>query len=141
MTTSTSIREFCSADHSAASALWQRTPGVGLSAADAPEAIAAYLLRNPGTSFVAEVEGTLVGTMLCGHDGRRGLIHHLVTDPAWRRQGVASMLVQHGLAALRTAGIGKCHLMVFADNAEGLAFWRRIGATQRVELQLFSLDT
>lgn len=136
-----SIRHFLSSDHAAASALWQRTPGVGLSAADAPEAIAAYLRRNPGTSFVAEVDGILVGTVLCGHDGRRGLIHHLVTDPAWRGRGVARSLVRHGLAALRAAGIGKCHLMVFDDNAEGLAFWRRIGATQRVELQLFSLDT
>ena len=135
------LRPFEITDHDAALALWQRTPGVGLSAADRREAIAAYLARNPGTSFVAERDGALVGTLLCGHDGRRGLIHHLVTDTTQRRQGVARALVQRGLRALRDQGIDKCHLMVFADNIEGLAFWTGIGGQQRGELALVSLTT
>lgn len=135
------IAPFLPSDHAAAYALWQRTPGVGLSDADSPEAIAAFLARNPGLSFVACERGDLVGTILCGHDGRRGLIHHLVVSPAQRRQGLGRALLGRALAGLRTAGIGKCHLMVFRTNAEGAAFWRRVGATERVELALFSLAT
>ena len=135
------LRPFDIDDHATALALWQRTPGVGLSAADEAPALRAYLLRNPGTSFVAERDGTVVGTVLCGHDGRRGLIHHLVTDPAARRQGVARQLVQRALATLHAQGIGKCHLMVFADNADGLAFWAAIGGQLRDELALVSLTT
>ena len=135
------LRAFEAGDHGAALALWQRTPGVGLSAADAAAPVAAYLARNPGTSFVAELDGRLVGTVLCGHDGRRGLIHHLVTDPACRRQGVARALVRTALDALRAAGIDKCHLMVFDDNADGRRFWQAVGALERTELGLFSLDT
>lgn len=135
------LRAFEAGDHGAALALWQRTPGVGLSAADGAAPIAAYLARNPGTSFVAELDGRLVGTVLCGHDGRRGLIHHLVTDPACRRQGVARALVRAALDALRAAGIDKCHLMVFGDNVDGRRFWLSVGAVQRTELGLFSLET
>lgn len=135
------LRAFEAADHGPALALWRRTPGVGLSAADEAAPIAAYLARNPGTSFVAEVDGRLVGTVLCGHDGRRGLIHHLVTDPGCRRQGVARALVRAALDALRDAGIGKCHLMVFGHNGEGRRFWQAVGAVERTELGLFSMDT
>lgn len=135
------IRAFEAADYDAALALWRRTPGVGLSDADQRAPIEAFLARNPGTSFVALEGGELVGTLLCGHDGRRGLIHHLVVAMPHRRCGIARRLLARSLAALRSAGIGKCHLLVFRDNAEGLAFWRGIGAAERGELALFSMLT
>ncbi len=135
------IRPFEVSDHPAARALWDRTPGVGLSVADEAEPVAAYLRRNPGLSFVAMADGNLAGTVLCGHDGRRGLIHHLVTDAAYRRRGIGRSLLLHALAGLSAAGIGKCHLLVYRDNAEGIAFWRDVGASERVELMLFSMPT
>lgn len=135
------IRPFEIADHPAALALWERTPGVGLSEADAEGPVAVYLRRNPGLSLVALVGGELAGTVLCGHDGRRGLIHHLVTDAAHRRQGIGRRLLGGAIAGLRGAGIGKCHLLVYRDNAEGVAFWRAVGAAERVELTLFSMTT
>lgn len=135
------IRPFEPADHPAARSLWEATPGLGLSDADSPEAIAAYLVRNPGLSLVAMTGGRLVGTILCGHDGRRGLIHHLVTAQAFQGQGIGERLLRDALAGLRAAGIGKCHVLVFRDNAAGLGFWRRVGAEERVELALFSLRT
>lgn len=135
------IRTFEMSDYDAAIALWQRCDGVGLSDADRPEAIKFFLERNPGLSFVAEDEGQLAGTVLCGHDGRRGLIHHLATDPAQRRQGVGRALLTHALGALHAAGIHKCHLMVFRQNTGGMAFWHAVGAEERVKLSLFSLHT
>jgi len=135
------LRAFLPTDYDAAFALWQATPGVGLSDADRREPIERYLARNPGSSFVATDGGTLVGTILCGHDGRRGLIHHLVTAPSARRQGVARALVRAAIGALGAQRIDKCHLMVYRDNAAGLAFWRAIGAKERFELQLVSLST
>lgn len=134
------IRPFEPSDYAAARALWERSEGVGLSSADEPEAIRSYLARNPGMSFVAEEDG-LVGTILCGHDGRRGLIHHLVTAPGHRRRGVATALLRKALGALRREGIAKCHLLVIRENAAGLAFWRKVGAEERVSLALFSMAT
>lgn len=135
------LRPFDPADYDAAHALWARTPGVGLSAADERGPIERYLARNPGLSFVAEEGGALVGTILCGHDGRRGLIHHLMTVPGARRRGIGRALLRAGLQALRAQGIDKCHLLVVGDNEPGLAFWRAVGAAERTELALFSILT
>lgn len=135
------LRPFRSEDIPAARALWQATPGVGLSSADEPAALAAFLDRNPGSSFVAESQGRITGTILVGHDGRRGFIHHLAVATDSRRDGLGLALVTAGLDALHKRGIEKRHLMVFTDNATGVAFWDAIGATRRDELALFSLDT
>jgi ribosomal protein S18 acetylase RimI-like enzyme len=120
--------------------LWERTAGVGLSGADEPQALAAFLSRNPGLSFVAEEAGQLVGTILCGHDGRRGFIYHLVVAEGHRRRGIGRCLLRRGLLALDEAGIQKCHVMVFKSNGPGLAFWRAVGGEERVTLSLFSLS-
>jgi ribosomal protein S18 acetylase RimI-like enzyme len=135
------IRVFEPADHAEAHALWLATPGVGLSEADERAPVECFLQRNPGLSFVAVAGGRIVGTILCGHDGRRGLIHHLVTAPALRRRGLGRALLRAGLQALAAEGIHKCHLLVFRDNADALAFWRAVAATERHELALFSLAT
>lgn len=132
------IRPFDICHYERALALWQRTPGLGLSAADHREPIVRFLARNPGLSFVAELENELVGTILCGHDGRRGLIHHLVVDAQMRRQGLGRRLMEAALAGLREQSIGKAHLLVFESNGDGLAFWRRT-AEERTELALFSV--
>ena len=134
------IRQYEAADYPAARSLWQETPGVGLSEADEQRPIEQYLSRNPGSSFVAYEGEALVGTILCGHDGRRGLIHHLVTAKEFRRRGLGRQLLRAGLQALGAQGINKCHLLVFQSNAEGLAFWRAVAATERKELALFSLS-
>ncbi|WP_077037590.1 GNAT family N-acetyltransferase [Pelomonas sp. KK5] len=124
-----------------ARSLWDGSEGVGLSSADEPPALRSFLLRNPGLSFVALQADQVVGTVLCGHDGRRGLIHHLVVAPGNRRQGIGRVLLRRGLAALFSEGIQKTHLLVFKSNASGLAFWRSVGAEERTSLALFSLAT
>ena len=78
-------------------ALWQRCPGVGLSGADEHAQIAHYLLRNPGMSFVAIADGRIVGAILGGHDGRRGYIHHLAVDTAFRRRGIGTLTIAPAL--------------------------------------------
>jgi len=128
-------------DYPAARALWERTPGVGLSAADEADAVEAYLRRNPALSLVARVGGELAGTVLCGHDGRRGLIHHLVTAESHRRRGIGRLLLGRALQGLHAAGIGKCHVLVITENHAGKAFWRQIGAEERLDLSVFSIST
>ena len=134
-----SLREFSMDDYLDASELWRGMPGVGLSDSDQPGAIAAFLARNPGLSFVARHGRALVGTVLCGHDGRRGHLYHVAVEPLYRRSGLARQLVQASLRALAEAGISKCHLMVYADNAQGQDFWRSVGAAERVDLSLYSM--
>ncbi len=121
--------------------LWRQSEGVGLGEADSRQGIDAYLKRNPGLSFVAMENQTVVGAALCGHDGRRGYLNHLAVHPDWRRRSIGRQLVEKCLAGLREAGIQKCHLVVFNQNQAGLAFWKSIGWTPRVELSLVSKNT
>lgn len=115
------------ADYDEALALWQITEGMGLRPADAREPMTRYLERNPGLSFVARNGDRLVGTVLCGHDGRRGYLQHLAVDRAHRRQGIGRALVTRVLAALTKIGINKCHLFVIKENEAVVAFWQKIG--------------
>ena len=115
-------------------------PGVAVRAADAPEAIGRYLERNPGLSLVAEEGGALVGCVFCGHDGRRGYLHHVVVAPAARGRGIGAAMVARALDGLAALGIYKTHLDVFADNAPAIAFWQHTGWQRRNDIVRFSFN-
>ena len=121
-------------DYQAAYDLWIKC-GNGLNDKDdSREGIDKYLKRNPGTSFVATVDGTVVGVILCGHDGRRGIIQHACVAPEYRRMGIGAGLVDLALAALKEEGINKVLLVAFKKNEKGNAFWESQGFTIRDDL-------
>ena len=121
-------------------ALWKKSENVGLSSADEREKIKAYLDRNPGMSFVANENGVIVGAALCGHDGRRGYLHHLAVADSHQKKGVGRELAEKCIESLRSAGIEKCHLFVFHRNKDGKAFWEKIGWTPRNDIQVVSKE-
>lgn len=125
-------------DYSALIELWVRSEGVQLREADSREGIARYLARNPGLSFVAEDAGTIIATLMAGHDGKRGYIQHLAVDSAYRRQGIATQLVRLCLAALKKEGVLKSHLMVLDTNALAKQFWCSQGWVERKDVALHS---
>lgn len=122
-----STREFVIDDYDKAVALWSRLKGVEVAEGDSKEEIRAYLLRNPGLSRVAEENGTIVGAVLCGHDGRRGLIYHLAVAPAHHGKGIGKLLVQECVTRLRATGIVRALILVAGDNAGAHSFWLRTG--------------
>ena len=135
------VREMTLDDHGDAVALWRSVPGVQVTEDDTLDGLAAFLERNPGLSLVAAEGGTTAGTVLCGHDGRRGYISHLAVVDTHRRQGVADMLVTRCVDLLEAAGIEKCHVFVFRNNGPALSFWRDTGWTPRAELEVLSTFT
>jgi N-acetylglutamate synthase len=133
------IRPFAMEDYEPAYELWSSTPGVGLSDSDGKDSINSFLERNPCLSFVAvDGDGTLRGTVLAGHDGRRGFLYHLAVCPSCRRQGAGEQLVLAALSALRRQNILKCHIMVLEDNIPGQAFWGTQEWLKRDNLLIFS---
>ena len=106
--------------------------------ADSREGIERYLLRNPGLSFVAEVEGKLVGTIMAGHDGKRGYVQHLSVADSHRRLGIATRLVNLCLKALESEGILKSHLMILPENKAAQKFWANQGWAYRSDILLYS---
>lgn len=125
-------------DYEAIMALWRDCAGVSLREADSRAGIEAYLARNPGLSFVAEVDAQIIGTIMAGHDGKRGYIQHLAIADDWRQRGVATRLVETCLAALKRAGIVKSHVHVLADNRQGRTFWLQRGWHHRAEIAMYS---
>ena len=93
-----------------------------------------YLKRNPNTSYVAVLDGKVVGVILCGHDGRRGIVQHACVSPDCRRMGIGKKLVDLALDALKKEGINKVLLVAFKKNEGGNAFWESQGFTIREDL-------
>ena len=120
--------------------LWESVPGIGLSSADSRDAVHAYLSRNPGQSFVCKAGGQIVGTILCGNDGRRAYIHHTAVAEKHRRRGIAKQLVRLAMDSQRERGIKKCHLFIFNENEPGQSFWRETGFTVRRDIGIMSRD-
>ncbi|WP_242538933.1 GNAT family N-acetyltransferase [Trinickia acidisoli] len=133
------IRPMTMSDYDAVIGLMSATPGVSMRDADSRAATSRYLERNPGLSFVAEIDAELVGCIMCGHDGRRGYLQHLVVLPEHRRQGIGNALVECCLTALDALGIRKSHVDVLKTNESAAAFWARHGWKRRTDIDRYSL--
>lgn len=132
------IRVMTMDDYDAVIELMKSTPGVSFRDADSRESTAKYLERNPDLSFVAEINGALGGCVMCGHDGRRGYLQHLVVLPQYRRQGIAKALVEYCLSSLEKLGILKCHLDVIKTNTSAASYWRNQGWQLRTDIDRYS---
>ena len=72
-TMSINIRVMAPEDYDKVYQLWLSITGFGIrSVDDSREGVARFLKRNPTTSVVAEQNGRIVGSIMCGHDGRTG---------------------------------------------------------------------
>lgn len=105
--------------------LWRTTDGI--STDDGAALVRRFLRRNPGGSFIAHAGGRLVGAVLGGHDGRRGMLWHLAVARSARRRGIGKALVDRALRWQRAQGIRKVNILVLRDNRRALAFWKRTG--------------
>jgi N-acetylglutamate synthase len=124
---SVTLRTMRISDYDAALRIWEKSEGLSLTKDDAKPGISLYLRRNIGLCFVATIGGRVVGTVLCGHDGRRAVLRHLAVVPSQRKKGIGRALVERCLKGLRTHGITKCNLYVMNDNPEGLRYWEHLG--------------
>ena len=120
-------REFLIDDYDAAIELWSRVEGLDIAEGDDRESISRFLKQNRGLSRVATDGSTMVGVVLCGHDGRRGYIYHLAVDPEYQGSGLGKRLIDECLEGLRRAGLERANILVAKDNPRGREFWRRSG--------------
>ena len=125
-------------DYEGVYALWKKIKGFGIrSIDDSKEGVARFLKRNPTTSVVAEKDGRIVGSILCGHDGRRGCLYHVCVDEDYRRHGIGKRMVVFAMKALKEEKINKVSLIAFTENDIGNAFWNTIGWTERQDLNYY----
>ena len=132
------IRVMTIDDYDGVYALWKKIKGFGIrSIDDSREGVERFLKRNPTTSVVAVEDGKVVGSILCGHDGRRGCLYHVCVDEAYRRHGIGKDMVVYAMKALQEEKINKVSLIAFTQNDIGNAFWKEIGWKKREDLNYY----
>ena len=119
----TIIRAMTVEDYDQLHALWMRIKGFGIrSIDDSKEGVERFLKRNPTTSVIAEIDGKVVGGILCGHDGSHG---------------IGKSMVAYAMSALKEEHINKITLIAFTKNDIGNTFWNTIGWTKRPDVNYY----
>lgn len=132
------IREMKAEDFEEVHKLWMTIHGFGIrSIDDSREGVERFLKRNPTTCIVAEDNGKIIGTILCGHDGRRGCFYHVCVDEAYRKHGIGRAMAVAAMEALRREHINKVSLIAFTNNEVGNRFWKGMGWTFRDDLNYY----
>ncbi len=114
--------------------------GVHVSRSDTPAEIEKKLARDPDLFLVAECEHKIVGSVIGGFDGRRGMVYHLAVDGSFRNQGVGSRLMEAVEDRLRAKGCLKSYLLVAEDNHEAGDFYRKQGWKHMDTVHLFGKE-
>ena len=138
MTEEIKIRAMKIEDFDQVHALWMKISGFGIrSIDDSREGVERFLKRNPKCSVVAEKDGQIIGSILCGHDGRRGCLYHVCVHPDYRKRGIGKSMVVFAMQALKKDQINKVCLIAFTQNDIGNVFWKEIGWTRREDLNYY----
>lgn len=160
------VREMTMDDYDEVHALWLSISKFGIrSLDDSRTGIERFLRRNPETCVVcvddkqpasgapgdavgsrADADelngvtrgsGRIVGSILCGNDGRRGCLYHVCVSRDYRRRGIGRMMVDFCLAALQREHVNKVCLNAYVTNDIGNAFWRSLGWTLRSDMYYY----
>lgn len=132
------IRPMTIDDYDQVYTLWMSIHGFGIrSIDDSREGTARFLARNPGTSVVAEADGRIVGSILCGHDGRTGSFYHVCVDEHYRKRGIGRQMATAAMRILQKEQINKISLIAFKSNEVGNQFWNRFGWRERTDINTY----
>src|SRR4030066_446280 len=114
------LREFrFPTDYSDVIALWMDAgPGIHLRISDEKDEIAKKLERDPDLFLVAEIGGQIIGSVLGGFDGRRGLVYHLAVIQSHTGKGVGSALMEELERRLHAKGCLRSYLLGTRDTSE-----------------------
>lgn len=136
------IREFrFPEDYPPTLKLWQGIEtGVKVGRSDSLEEIEKKIQRDPDLFLLAESAGEIIGTVIGGYDGRRGLIYHLAVRQDFRKQGVGDLLLNEVEKRLQAKGCVKCYLLVFADNERAIRFYENRGWFEMSEDKIFGKE-
>jgi len=129
VTSEIQIREFrFPSDYQQVYDLWSSIEkGIHVGRSDSLVEIEKKISRDPDLFLVAESQNEIIGSVIGGYDGRRGLIYHLAVNATFRGQGIGSRLMDEVESRLRFKGCLKCYLLVTSDNLEVESYYRNRG--------------
>jgi len=121
------IRVFRESDEKDVTELWRAVSPITAPHHDPATSIRKKLAVDRELFFVAEVDGTVVGTVMGGYDGHRGWIYSVAVSSTHRRQGIGTALMRRVEAALAERGCPKINLQVLTSNPEAVVFYEKLG--------------
>ncbi len=108
--------------------LWSHAgDGIHLGRSDTLPEIKKKMDYDPDLFLVAEKGSEIVGAVLGGFDGRRGLVYHLAVRQDFRQRGIASALMEELENRLRAKGCIRVYLLVTRDNIEARQYYEKRG--------------
>ena len=117
--------------------LWENAgPGIHLRLSDEKEETAKKLQRDPDLFLVAEIGGYIIGTVLGGYDGRRGMVYHLAVENSYRNKGIGNALMTELETRMKQKGCIRTYLLVTHDNLDAIRFYES-HAWERMDLLVF----
>ncbi|MCR5153812.1 MAG: GNAT family N-acetyltransferase [Lachnospiraceae bacterium] len=132
------IRRMQIADYDEVYALWKTIKGFAIrSIDDSKEGVERFIKRNPSTSIVSLEDGKIVGSILCGHDGRTGCFYHVCVKEEYRKRGIGKAMALTAMQALKEEGVNKVQLIAFSNNEMGNCFWKCVGWRERKDVNYY----
>jgi len=93
-----------------------------------PSSDIALARRGANSTVLIGREGdAIVATAMVGHDGHRGWIYYVASDPNRRGKGYGRAIMNAAEDWLRAAGMPKLQLLVRRENAGVAAFYQSLG--------------
>jgi len=135
------LREFTfPSDYSQVISLWKNAgPGIHLRRSDDRDEIAKKLKRDPDLFIVAELNGLIIGSVLGGFDGRRGMVYHLAVEDSYRKKGIGTVLMNELENRMKQRGCIRSYLLVTRDNLDAIRFYENTGWEQ-MDLLIYGKD-
>ncbi len=135
------LREFSyPSDYSRVIYLWENAgPGIHVRRSDQAQELEKKIQRDPDLFIVAEVDGQVIGTVLGGFDGRRGMVYHLAVDAGYRQRGIGALLMSELEKRMKSKGCIRSYLLVTRDNLEAIRFYENTG-WERMDLHIYGKD-
>lgn len=94
-----------------------------------PSADFRFAKAGPASDVLVAVDdaGTVVGSVMVGHDGHRGWLYYVSAQPGSQGQGIGRRVVEAAEDWLRQRGVVKVQLMVRETNTKVVSFYEHLG--------------
>lgn len=117
--------------------LWQEC-GISLGKSDSEDEIQKFISMNPETSLVGTIDNKIIGCVLGGYDGRRGLIHHLAVHPDYQGNDYGTILMECLENKFKEKGVVKISFWVQNSNIGVVDFYEKLGYELRKDIVTIS---
>ena len=136
------IRQFCFPDdYERVLKLWTEAgAGIHVRRSDDLQEIEKKVARDPDLFLLAERDHEVIGSVLGGFDGRRGMMYHLAVAKEFRQNGIGAKLMAELEERLREKGCIRYYLLVTRDNDDAIRFYEKRGWNLMDDLYAYGKD-